>query len=82
MTADIVQWNGITKLDLPPELILTEGLETDLEHVLLLGWTKDGQFYFASTFAGAPENLYLMERARHELMKMVDRLTDDPPDAA
>lgn len=81
MTADVVILDVVTKLDLPPERILRQALETDLDAALVLGWTKDGQFYFASSYASSPENLYLMERARHELFKVEDRLTDDP-DAA
>lgn len=48
--ADVVVLGGFTKLDIPVERVL-DGAK-DLESVLVLGWTKSGQLYAASSMGG------------------------------
>ena len=51
MTAKVIPFNGITRLDLPPERILQMAIEADLEGVIVIGYTKDGEEYAASSYA-------------------------------
>lgn len=71
---DVVSFPGITKLDFPPERILNKALEHDLDRVVVIGQTKDGEFYFASSAADGGVVLWDLERARHKLMLVVDEI--------
>lgn len=63
----VISFTGITKLDLPPDRIL-ESAMGKLETVLILGWDKDGNEYFASSAADGGTNLWLMERLKKQLL--------------
>ncbi len=62
----------ITSLDLPVNRILQQAHDAGLSEVLVLGYTKDGKEYFAASVADGAENIWLMERAKHNMMKVVD----------
>lgn len=72
MTADIVILPVITSLDLPPERMLTAALAANLKEVVILGYDKDGQEYFASSIADGGDVLWHLERAKLKLLKMPD----------
>lgn len=74
-TENIVTFNGITRLDLPVERVLESAAAADLEAVLVIGWEKDVGFYFASSYADSAQVIYLLERAKHDLLRMEDTLT-------
>lgn len=70
MTAEVVNFTGITSLDLPPDRVLESALAAKLDAVVLIGWDKDGEFYFASSYANGPETLWLLEGAKAKLIKI------------
>lgn len=70
MTAEVVNFTGITKLNLPTERVLSSALEASLNGVVIVGYDKDGEFYFASSYAAGPEVLWLIELARTKLLKI------------
>lgn len=72
---DVVELNLITKLDLDPDRLLQKAIG-QLDEVLIIGFTKDGGEYFASSKADASNPIYLCERAKHRLMKMLDELAE------
>lgn len=59
----------ITKLDLPPERILNGALSADLERCFVIGWTKEGELYFASSFSDGGDVLWLWEKAKAVLLE-------------
>lgn len=63
----------VTKLDLPPDRVL-EAAVGELEGVVILGYTKDGQDYFASTYADGGTVLWLMERAKMALLETAKKM--------
>lgn len=65
--AEILPFTGITKLDMPVDVVL-EAAKDQLEGVVILGYTKDGDEYFASTYASGPEVLWLLERLKKHLL--------------
>lgn len=67
---NIVDFNGVTRLDLDPNRILAKVPKT-LKSVLILGYDEDGSFYFASSRADGAENVWMMECAKFELMRFV-----------
>jgi hypothetical protein len=56
-------FNGITKLDLDPDMVL-ENTKGKLEGVILIGYDKEGKEYFASTYADGGDVLWLLERMK------------------
>jgi hypothetical protein len=75
--ADVVLFPGVTKLDLPADRVLEQALTKGvLERVVVIGVTKDGDEYFASSMADGADVVWYMERAKHKLMKIVDEMSD------
>lgn len=72
MTAEIIQWRGDTKLDVPVENVLQGAQEANLDDVVVLGLDARGGVYFASTYGAAPDTLWLLERCRKRLIEMSD----------
>ena len=65
---EVVILNTITKLDIPPERILDAAKKADLESVVILGYTKEGKYYGASSLADGGDVLWLMEITRDKLL--------------
>lgn len=61
----------ITSHDLPVNRILQGAHEADLETCVIIGYTKDGNEYFASNVADGAEIVWCMERAKLKLLNMV-----------
>lgn len=72
MTAKVIPFGGITRLDLPPERILDQAKEAGLEGVVVLGYDKDGNEYAASSYADGGTVLWLLERTKIRLLAVVD----------
>lgn len=72
MTDNVIEWNGITRLDLPPERVIAKALEAGLVNVVILGHTEDGQEYFASSLADGGDVLWLLERCKKLLLDVPD----------
>ncbi len=70
MSAEVVDLNFVAGRDTTAALILPKAIEADLEHCVVLGWDKDGDFFFSSSYAAGPEILWLLEVARIKLMHM------------
>jgi hypothetical protein len=66
-TNNVVRFTGLTKLDLEPDAILTAALGS-LTEVVIIGTTKDGNQYFATSSADGKNILWLLETARFMLM--------------
>lgn len=67
--SNVVVLPCLTRLDVPSERVLTCALEKDLEHAVVIGWDKDGDFYFAASYASGPEVLWLLEQAKRRLLE-------------
>lgn len=69
---EIVKFSGITTLDLPADRVLEEAIGC-LDQVVVVGFTKDGDEYFASSTADGGDTLWMLERAKKRLLDVVDR---------
>lgn len=78
-TDKVVYFPGPTRLDIPAERVIDGAREAGLTDIVIAGYTADGQEYFASSYAGGPDALWLMERFRHELLNAVQELAEDDP---
>jgi hypothetical protein len=76
VTAEIVELDVVTFLDIPVERVLRKAGEADLETVIVLGWRVDGSPYFASSIADGPETLWLLELTKLRLMKKSVAIAD------
>lgn len=67
----VIPFNGITRLDLPPDRVL-EGAMGELDSVVILGYDKEGEEYFASSIADGSDVVWLMRRAELKLLNVTE----------
>lgn len=67
MSAKIISYTGITRLDIDPDQILDRA-GGQLEGVVILGYTKEGDEYLAASYADGGTVLWLLERCKASLM--------------
>ncbi len=77
-TANIVRFTGITTLDLDPDAVLKEAIGK-LEGVIVIGYDKDEEEYFASSYADGGDTLWLIERFKKMLMEVPDETSGSDP---
>lgn len=65
---DVIPLNNVTRLDLPVDRVL-EAAKGELEGAILLGYTKEGEEYFSSTYADGGMVLWLIERLKQRLLR-------------
>lgn len=63
----VIPFTGITRLDLDPDMIL-ENNKGLLEGVVIMGWDKDGNEVFASSYADGGTVLWLLKRMELRLL--------------
>jgi hypothetical protein len=63
-----LKFTGQTTLDIPAERVLTEADKAKLTDVVIMGYTPDGEMYFASSLANGGDVLWLMEQAKKVLL--------------
>ena len=61
-------FNGITRLDLDPDVVL-ENNKGKFTGVIVIGYDKDGDFCASSTYADGGVVMWLLEQCKFELMK-------------
>lgn len=70
---NIIPFNGITKLDLDPDMVL-ENTKGKLEGVIIIGYDHMGVEYFASSYAGGGDVLWLLERMKMRLLNIAEEI--------
>lgn len=83
--ANVEHLNNVTALDISPTAVLAGAHNSDLEYVIVVGMTKEGHEYFASSVADAAESVYTLQRGIWKLNKIVDgersAIGDEPTQA-
>lgn len=69
--SNVVTLNAPTKLDIPVDRVLDGAKDADLDGLFIVGRTKDGELYFASSIADGGDVLWLWEIAKSRLMEAV-----------
>ena len=69
--SDVIQFPGITRLNLDPDLTL-ENLKGKLSAFIVAGYTPEGEEFFASTYADGGDALWLAERFKLQLLRQAD----------
>lgn len=62
----------VTTLEGRPDDVLKHAIG-ELESVVVIGYTKGGEEYYASSIADGPNALWLLKRMAHNLLSIVDR---------
>ena len=70
-STNVVVLDVSTTCDLPRQRILDGAALNDVQDVVLLGYTPDGEFYLAMQKHGAAELLLLLERARAHILREI-----------
>ncbi len=76
MSAEILDFTGITRLDLDPQRVLQGALEAGLAEVVIVGVDADGDEYFASSVSDGGTANWHLDRAKWNLMRQTDRLME------
>jgi len=66
---DVVILNNITRLNIPADRVL-EAAIGNLDKVVILGYDKDDQEYFASSIADGGTVMWLMERLKKKMLEI------------
>lgn len=74
---EVIHAGFVTTLDTSPDRALEGAHEYGLESVVIVGFKPDGEFYFASSQSNSAEVIYLLEKAKHELLKMEDHIAEN-----
>ena len=69
---DVVDINCETTLDIPAEKILDAAKEAKLKHVIVIGEYEDGEEYFTCSVSDSALVVWMLERAKLELLTMAD----------
>lgn len=70
MKAEILDYDGLTRLDIPVSKVLKSAREAKMERIIVIGYDKYGDFYFSSSKADGGDVLWLLEVAKMELMRL------------
>lgn len=70
--SNVIQFRGITRLNLDPDLTL-ENTKGKLKGFVIMGYDTEGEEYFASTYADGGDVLWLMERMKLRLLNTEGR---------
>ena len=73
---NIIRFTGLTKLDLEPDTILAKATG-ELKEVLVIGTTKDGHQYLASSSSDAKNIIWNIETAKYMIMESIFYAEDD-----
>ncbi len=68
----VLHFTGITRLDIPVPRILKAARQAKLTDAVVIGFDRDGEFYFASSKADGGAVLWLMELAKKKLLEAQD----------
>lgn len=71
---NVVEFGGITKLDLDPMRVLEEAKKAGLKRVVIIGYCDEAEEdeYFASSVSDGGDVLWMLERAKLKLLRIVD----------
>ena len=72
---EVVNQNWPTTVSLPPDRLLKEAMESGLTQVVILGFDKDGGWYFASSEADSGTTIYHCSKAIYKMHQIEDEMT-------
>lgn len=76
MSEKVVIFPGVTRLDMPPNLMLEAASRADLKSVAIIGYDADGEVFVSSSISGGPELLWLLETVKLMLLEAGGAMPD------
>jgi hypothetical protein len=76
MSAEVLPFTGITRLDTDPAQVLQGAMDAGLTEVVIIGIDADGDEFFASSQADGAAVGWHLDRAKWKLMRMHERLME------
>lgn len=73
---NVIRFPGVTRLNIDPDVVLQEAIGK-LEGVVIAGFTKDGDEWFASSWASGSDALWALERCKLTLLRVPDDMAGD-----
>lgn len=71
MADNVIPLGNVTRLNLPPDRVLQNAMgQFDEDGVVIMGYDKDGDFYFASSIADGGTVLWLIEQCKLRLLEV------------
>jgi hypothetical protein len=71
MSSNVIDLPVITRLNLDPDRVLNKAIG-ELKDVIIVGYDKDGNEYFASSIADGGYVNWLLDRMKLKLLRTVD----------
>jgi len=65
--AKVIQMGGCTTVDIPPDTVL-EAAKGKLDEVIVVGYSEENGYYFASSTSDRKEILWSLEQCKLELL--------------
>lgn len=65
----------LTTLGVPVHRVLRSALKADLRDVVVVGYDAEGDEYFASSMSDGAEVVWMLERAKLQLLTVVDEIS-------
>lgn len=72
MSAKIILFGGITRLDWPSDQVLEQAKEECTGDVIVIGCDDDGEMFFASSMADGAVILWYIEMFKKALLEVVE----------
>lgn len=69
MADNVIPFGGITRLDLPVDAVLDSAKESVAGGVVVIGYDKEGELYFAASMADGGDVIWLLEKAKKALLE-------------
>jgi hypothetical protein len=69
LTAKILDFTGITRLDLDPDRVLAKAIGA-VDSVIVIGYDKDGDLYIATSYADGGDMLWALEQTKKKLLEI------------
>ena len=76
MSAEVLPFTGITRLDTDPSQVLQGAMDAGLTEVVIIGIDADGDEFFASSQADGAAVGWHLDRAKWRLMRMHERMME------
>lgn len=71
--ANVAHFNVVTSFDIDPVSILAAAHNKGLVEVVVVGFTEEGEEYFASSISDAGQSMYHLQRGIYKLNKIMDQ---------
>ena len=71
--SEVVQFRGVTRLDLDPDRVL-ENTKGQLKQFVIIGYGTDDEFFFSSTMADGGDVMWMLEVAKLKLLRIAGEI--------